>query len=51
MKTYHFKDLGVLGKEILIRGSADTNEKVQLAEVEVFGGDVGELICFISELS
>ena len=38
--AYTFEDLGVLGDEITIRGSAETNHAIQLAEVEVFGGKV-----------
>ena len=37
---YTFENLGVLGDEITIRGSAETNHVIQLAEVEVFGGKV-----------
>ena len=38
--AYTFEELGVLGDEITIRGSAETNHVIQLAEVEVFGGKV-----------
>ena len=39
-QAYHFDELGVLGKQITIQGSASRNMPVQLAEVEVFGGEV-----------
>ena len=39
-QSYHFDDLGAIGKRISIQGSAARKRAVQLAEVEVFGGAI-----------
>ena len=39
-QSYHFDDLGAIGKQISIQGSAARKKAVQLAEVEVFGGEI-----------
>ena len=39
-QSYHFDELRALGKQITIQGSAAKNKPVQLAEVEVFGGEI-----------
>ena len=42
--AYSFGQLGALGKQIVMK--ADSQNQVQLAEVGVFGGDLGKLKLF-----
>ena len=41
-------NLGAIGKKIIIRGSAAKAYNMQLAEVEVLGGDLGKSVALES---
>ena len=39
--SYYLGELGAFGEKVLIRGDADLNHRVQLAEVLVYAGEIG----------
>ena len=47
-RQYQFMNLGAIGKKIIIRGSAAKAYNMQLAEVEVLGGDLGKSVALES---
>ena len=39
--SYYLGELGAFGEKVLIRGDAEKNHRLQLAEVLVYAGEIG----------